>query len=460
MSVARLVWRLPLALSVLVLGACATQWPAYEAPALDLPAPASQSVSLDRQWWKAFGSPALDALIADALVYNFDLAKAAANVEEARANTAAAASLLTPRVDGIAGVDVSRRTFSTASSPTDFDRSITSTAIGGRLSWEIDLWGRIQQMNDAALARLSASEHARNATTLSISSAVAESYFQLLAADAKVDITRRAIGYLRNVTDLEARRWKGGLGTQLAYRQSLAELAATEARLPGLEAGQAKLELALQLLVGRSPRQLAERVNRNASLTLPDVPREFDSALLLRRPDVASAEQLLVAAHADVNAARAEIYPRLNLGILAGLVGSTSSLVSGMPLFFDAQAVLMGPIFDGGLVQSKIDGAQARRDKAVAHYRYTVSLAFKDAYEALVMREATDRQVGSSEIEVQTRRKSLSLTQKSYDAGRSSKYEVLSESIKVLNAELALADARFVQEVSRSQYYKALGGGF
>lgn len=444
---------------LVTLSGCATQWPEYASPQIDLPPPAAASVSVDRQWWKAFGSPELDALINDALIYNFDLAKAAANVAEARANAAAAASLLTPRVDGIAGVESSRRTFTTAASPTDFNRKVTSTAVGAGLNWEIDLWGRIGQLNDAALARLAASEHARNATTLSISSAVAETYFQLLSVDAKVDITRKAIGYLGNVTDLELRRWQGGMGTQLAYRQSQAELAATQARLPSLEAAQAKTELALQLLVGRSPRQLSERVSRGV-LVLPDPPREFDSVLLLRRPDVASAEQLLIAAHADVNSARAEIYPRLNLSILAGLVGSTASLISGMPLFYDARAVLSGPIYDGGLVQAGIDSAEARRTKALAHYRYTVSLAFKDAYEVLVMREAGDKQVQSSEIEVQTRRKSVSLTQKSYEVGRSSKYEVLSESIKVLNAELALADAKYAQQVSRSQYYKALGGGF
>jgi multidrug efflux system outer membrane protein len=458
-SAGRLCFQSGALILLFALFGCATQWPEYSRPQIDLPPAAPQPVSVDRQWWKAFGSPELNALIDDALIYNFDLAKAAANVAEARANTAAAASLLTPRVDGIAGVDSSRRTFATASSPNDFKRKVTSTAVGAGLNWEIDLWGRISQLNDAALARLTASEHARNATTLSISSAVAETYFQLLSADAKVDITRRAIGYLGNVTDLELRRWKGGMGTQLAYRQSLAELAATEARLPSLEAAQAKTVLALQLLVGRSPQQFSDRVARG-TLILPDPPREFDSALLLRRPDVASAEQLLVAAHADVNSARAEIYPRLNLSLLAGLVGSTSSLISGMPLFYDARATLVGPLYDGGLVQSGIDSAEARREKALAHYRYTVSLAFKDAYEALVMREAGDRQIVSSDIEVQTRLKALSLTQKSYEVGRSSKYEVLSESIKALNAELALTDARYAQQVSRSQYYKALGGGF
>jgi outer membrane protein, multidrug efflux system len=447
------------AFCALSLTACASLWPEYESPKIELPEAAGKSVSIDRQWWKAFGSSELDALIDDALIYNFDLAKAAANVAEARANTASAASLLKPRVDGIAGVDASRRTFATAASADDFNREVTSTAVGAGLSWEIDLWGRIRQLNDAALARLAASEHARNATTLSISTTVAETYFQLLMVDNKVDTTRRAIEYLRNMTDLEYRRWKAGMGTQLAYRQSLADLASTEARMPNLVAAQAKTALALRLLVGSSPRELTDRVGRS-SVSLPNPPSEFDSSLLLRRPDVASAEQMLVAAHADVNAARAEIYPKLNLSILAGFVASTSTLVSGMPLFFDARTTLIGPIYDGGLVQSKIDGAEARREKALAHYRYTVSLAFKDAYEALIMREAGDKQIVSSDIEVQTRRTALSLTQKSYEVGRSSKFEVLAESIKVLNAELTLEDAKYAQLVSRSQYYKALGGGF
>jgi multidrug efflux system outer membrane protein len=169
---------------------------------------------------------------------------------------------------------------------------------------------------------------------------------------------------------------------------------------------------------------------------------------------------MLVAAHADINATRAERYPRLNISLLAGLIASSTGVITGFPLFWDASAALTGPIYDAGLVQSKTEGAEARRDKAVAHYRYTLSVAFRDTYEALVLSETSDSQVASSEEEVATRKKSLALTQKSYDAGRSSKFEVLAESIKVLNAELALADARQNQLASRSQYYKALGGGF
>jgi multidrug efflux system outer membrane protein len=199
---------------------------------------------------------------------------------------------------------------------------------------------------------------------------------------------------------------------------------------------------------------------RGTQPVLPDTPREFDSALLLRRPDVASAEQMLIAAHADLNATRAERYPRLNLSLLSGLIASSSGLITGFPLFLDASAGLTGPLYDAGLIQSKADSADARREKALAHYRYTLSLAFRDTYEALVLREMSDSQAASSEVEVATRKKSLVLVKKSYDAGRSSKFEVLAESIRVLIAELSLADARQNQLAARSLYYKALGGGF
>jgi multidrug efflux system outer membrane protein len=451
--------RLLLLLVALGTTACSTMWPEYEKPQIEVPAAPIKPLSLDRQWWKVFGDPVLDRLVAEALENNKDLAKAAAAVDEALANAKSARALLFPRVDGAAKLGSTKRqlTFGQAG---DFEKITSTGSIGAGVSWEIDLWDRIRQTNDAALARYAASEHTRNATSLSISSVVAETWFQLRVLDAKLGITRDAAVNLKTVSNLEYRRWKADVGTELAYRQSLAEFAATEARIPSIEAAVAKTELALQLLVGRSPRAMAQTLQRGADLQVPDTPKEVDPILLLRRPDVASAELLLVAAHADVNSARAENYPRLTLSLLAGFIVSTSKVISGMPLFWDASAGLTGPIFDAGLVQSKVDGAEARKQKALAHYQYTVSVAFRDAYEALVLLDTSDREVKSVEDEVKTRKQSMVLSEKSYDAGRSSKFEVLAETVKVLNAELSLADARLSQLTARSQYFKALGGGF
>jgi outer membrane protein, multidrug efflux system len=441
-----------------VTASCSTMWPDYEKPPIDVPAAPAKPVSIDREWWKSFDDPVLNALVDSALKNNWDLAKAAATVAEAQAAAATARSQLLPRVDGVANVGNTKRQLNIGEK--DFDKATSTASIGAAVNWEIDLWDRIGQMNDAALARLASSQHARDAATLSISGLVTDTWFQLRGLDAKLAITRDAVASLKYASDLEYRRWKAEAGTELAYSQTLAEYSSMAARLPDIEGAISQTELALKLLVGSSPRAMSDAVPRGVMMKLPDTPREVDSVLLLRRPDVASAELLLVAAHADVNSARAEFYPRLTLSLLAGFVASTSNAISGMPLFWDASAGLVGPIFDGGLVQSKVDGAEARRQKALANYQYMVSAAFRDTYQSLVLLETSDREVKSREGEVTTRKRALVLAEKSYDAGRTSKFEVLSETVRVLNSQLYLVDAKFNQFTARSRYYKALGGGF
>lgn len=450
---------LGIALSMAVAG-CTNLWPQYERPAIQLPEPAAapRSVMIDRQWWRAYGDPLLDSLVEQALVNNWDLAKAAANVAEARAAVATASSQLVPRLDGVATASSTRRDVSAG--PFEKDKPVGTGAIGVAASWEIDLWDRIGQMNEAALARLASSEHTRDAVTLSISSLVVDAWLQLHSLDRKLATTRAAAAGLKAAAALEYRRWKAGVGTELAYSQAVAEAASTEARIPVLETALVQSELALKLLVGRSPRAMPDPVARGAAPVLPQTPREVDSMRLLHRPDVASAEQLLVASHADVNSARAEFYPRLNLSALVGFVTSSSKAISGMPMFWDASAGLTGPLFDGGLVQSRVDAAEARKARALAHYQSTVSAAFRDTYLALALLDTTDRQVASFEEEVATRKRAAELAERSYEAGRTSKFEVLTEQVRVLNAQTFLIDARYYQFASRGLYFKALGGGY
>ena len=441
-------------------GCAGMQWPVFQAPQIDLPPPpATKPADIDRQWWKRFADEDLERLVADALTHNFDLAKAAANVREARALVGEARSFLSPRVDVGGRISATQRQLTIGSK--DFNDVTGSAAAGATLNWEWDLWGRIRQTNDAALARLGASEHTRNAVELSVSYAVAEAYFQMLALETKLGVLRESARNLEEITNLEYRRWQAQVGTELAYRQSMAELAATLARIPPIQVAVARTELALQVLAGRSPRQMSAPQSRGDRLpVLPDTPKEFDSQLLLRRPDVASAEQLLIAAHADINAIEAERYPRLTLSILAGLLATTAKAISGVPLYWDITGGLIAPLYDGGLIDSRVEGAQARRDKAEAHYRYAVSVAFRETYEAMVLRDWSDKELAASEYEVDMRKKSVALTEKSYVAGRSSKFEVLTETIKLYNAQLLVVDARQNQYVSRAQLYKALGGGF
>src|SRR5690606_22542738 len=175
-------------------------------------------LSIDRQWWKIFGDPILDGLVEDALANNFDLAKAAANVAEARANTLSVRALRSPRVDGLAKVGATQRQLTLGTE--DINDVTSASAVGLGVNWEIDLWGRIRQMDEAGRARLAASEHTRNATALSISSAVVDTFFELLALDVNLRITEDAQRSLEAVSNLELRRWRAEVGTELAYRQS------------------------------------------------------------------------------------------------------------------------------------------------------------------------------------------------------------------------------------------------
>lgn len=451
--------RCALLLSLVALSACAPTVTEYVRPTIDLPPPLPTPIVVSQDWWKVFGDERLNGLITEALANNQDLAKAAANVAEARANAGIARSMLSPRVDAFGGSHIGEREFGVAEK--DIDNRTSISRIGLAAGWEIDLWGRIRQMNEAALARASASEFTQNATALSVSAAVAENYFILLALDEKQRIMRDSLASLQGVANLEYRRWQGQVGTELAYRQSLAEASSVEARIPEIEFAASRTEVALKLLTGRSPRAMASPIARASVLPQPNnVQRAADPDLLLRRPDIASAEQLLIASNADVNAVRAERYPRISLSFIGAFVGSSSSLIKGMPFFWDAGADATMPVFDGGLIDSKTDAAEARKTRAVAHYSYVVSLAFNEFYEVLYMLDNSDRQVKAYGDEAVARRKSLALNQKSYDAGRSSKYEVLEETVKALNTDLFLVDARLIQLIARVRYYKALGGGY
>jgi outer membrane protein, multidrug efflux system len=458
------LWRciaLALSSASLLVGCATPQWPAYERPALDMPAASARPVAVSPQWWQAFGDPVLDALVAEALANNADLKKTLASLDEARASLGMAQSALSPRLDAFGKAGLNKRYIDFNLLPEPYSKTSSSASAGLSASWEIDLWGRLSLLSDAALARVAASEHTRDAVTLSVSTAMVDAYFQLRALDNQLEILNGVSASLKAVTNLELRRWKAQMGTERAYRQSVAELAGAQSRYPPLEAAVRHTEMAIKFLAGRTPRQMSEPVPRGPGLpTLIVLPDEFDGDVLLRRPDVASAEQMLIAAHADVSAIRAERLPRLNLSSMASLMVTSSKVINGLPLFWDAAAGVSMPLFDGGLLENKADAATARRVRAEVHYRQVLSGAFRECHDAMIDREASEKRYVSLQRLVDTRKASLVLAERSYESGRSTKYEVLGETLKVYEAQLQLVDARLAQYQARSQFYKAVGGGF
>lgn len=447
------------------LSSCSHLSEEYHRPELDLPsAPEGFAENISSQaWWESFGDLELNTWIEEALEHNWDIVKAQARIEEANAGMVSVRSLQTPRIDAVGNISSSRYKIGTNTAIDELDRVTRTASFGLALNWEIDLWGRIKQLNAGAKARWEASQLMKDATALSLSGLVADSYFQWRTLQDKLSITRDGITQLQALTDLEYRRWKAGLGTELKYSQSLAELNAVESQLPLLIEATNRAELTLKVLAGQSPRNLTKASAMNsamktAKIKIPATPVLLDTQLLLRRPDVASAESNLKAAYADVNVSRLERYPRINLSVLAGLLASSSAAISGVPIWLDSGLGAAAPIFDSGLNASKIDASVARRDYASAQYQQTVLQAYRELHEALLAQKSSDQYVQLTEVELASRQNALRLTEKSHQAGRTALYEVLSERLKVLHTKLALSDAKQAQLVSRSRFFKAIGG--
>jgi multidrug efflux system outer membrane protein len=359
-------------LAVLLLAGCAVQ-PTYQRPAVELPQAWKESApryATDGRWWKIYGDPGLDKLVDEALLHNADIALAVARVDEARAQLGISESYLYPRVD--ATFDRSRSLNSTATGlfPPNIPREQNNYRAAARVSYEVDLWGKLRAGTTAARADLLATESARDTVRLALVAQVVRSYFTLSALDARVELTRRTIALREDALRLQRRRNVNGLISDFELRQLEAEAATVRAQLPPLERDRDTEEAALAVLLGRSPRAIFEdAVSRGAAgtnLMSTVLPEGMPSELLLRRPDVAEAEQRMIAANARIAEARSAMFPSI---VLTGLLGSESAalagLFSGPAGMWTLAAAFLQPIFQGGRLEAETEVAKAREAQAL-----------------------------------------------------------------------------------------------
>ena len=447
-----------------------TLGPAYERPAAALPenwtdSPTQGVKAPAARWWTMYGDPALDRLVEEALTYNQDLALVTARVDEARALAQIADSLRMPSVDATFDRD---RTRSSERSPLPIPPSaIERNSYRGQLnvSYEVDLWGRLKSASKAAQAELLASEANRETVRIALATEVVRAYFALVAFDAQVEATGRSLVLRSDGLTLQKIRGNAGLINEFTLRQLEAEVAAARAQLPALEANRTAQELALAVLLGRSPRAIMEgAVARRAEQgepAAPVVPEGLPSDLLLRRPDVASAEQLLIANNARISEARAALFPRIGLsGYLGSESAALSDLFTGPARIWSLGFGLAQPIFQGGRLFAEIDAVKARERQAVAQYQRTLQEAFRE------VRQALNTQVKAREVfEAESMRtvalgEALRLARIRYQNGLLSQLEVLDSERNLLQAELNRSDALRVQRAAVADLVKALGGGW
>ncbi|WP_288392088.1 efflux transporter outer membrane subunit [uncultured Herbaspirillum sp.] len=456
--------RLLLVALPLLLAACQSMAPTYQRPAAPVAAhypqqPAGMEAEAQALGWQAyFRDPQLQALITQALTNNRDLRVAALRVEEARALYGIQRADLLPSIGAQVGVDRSR-------TPADLNltqRPLVGSAYQAGLglsNWEIDLWGRLRSLSDAALQSALASEATRRAAALSLVAQVADAYLELAELDERLAIARDTIASRQESYRIFSRRVEVGATSRLNLTQIETLLTQAQALGAQLEQLRAQRVNALSLLVG-APLELPAGQARTAlNATFPELAAGTPSLLLTRRPDVVAAELRLKAANANIGAARAAFFPSISL---TGNLGTASAELSG--LFRDGSQAwtfspsITLPIFTAGRLRNNLDLAEVRRDIAVANYEKTVQGAFRDVADALAARQWLTRQLAIAETAEQVQSERARLSTLRYDNGAAPFLDVLDAQRDLLSARQQRVQIRRALLSSAVALYAALGG--
>lgn len=459
-----------IALAVLVSG-CAAVGQNYKRPAMAPPdqfrgvqgAPAPESLA-DAGWWKVFEDPALQGLIREGLAKNLDLKVAAARVVEARALAGVAKSYLYPTIGvGFGYSGETRSRLAEPDLPKDVMPDVTynNVALTGSLSWEIDLFGRLRRDREAAVAQYFATEEGRRAVLITLVGDISSTYFFLREVELELEIARRTVKLNDDTVTYYVNRLAGGVSNRLEVDQAKANRSITAAAIPDLEQQQAIAENALCVLLGRVPGNVERGRALNDQQLLPSVPAGVPATLLERRPDVVQAEQFLVAANANVGAAKALFYPTISLtGSMGSLSGSFVNLLRPDSLIWSLGAGIFQPVFNGNRIKRNYEATQARFDQAIAQYQKAALNAYREVADSLVTIEKLGQRRAELEPGVEALRDAVQLSRSRYDNGLSTYLEVILADQQLFQQELQLAQVRGQQLRAVSQLYRALGGGW
>ncbi|HSW11938.1 MAG TPA: efflux transporter outer membrane subunit [Solimonas sp.] len=455
--------RLASMLVAALLSACALG-PDYQRPALDAPERIrgdgmAQESWGDLGWWDVYQDPALSALIRQSMTSNLDMRIAAARIEQARASAGVSRVQQLPQIDASAAV--SRRKTSESVTAAGADRLGEQGSASVALSWELDLWGRLRRLNQAARADLLASEYARRGVATSLVADIATSYFSLQSFDRRLDITRRTVGAREDFLQLTRAQFQRGVVSGLDVASAEAQLAIAQANQPALERSAAQAEHLLSLLLGGNPGGIERSPSDATQAPMPDTPAGLPSRLLERRPDILQSEQALVAANARIGAAKAALFPTISLtGSLGVLSNDVSSLFTGGAGNWSAGVGLLQPMLNAERNLYQVDLADARKREALLAYEKTVRNAFREVADSLVSREKSAAVLQAQQQQVDALRRAVEISKARYKSGYSSYFDVISADRDLFNAELSHDAARLDAQLSLVQLYRALGGGW
>lgn len=463
-------WRLLMAGTTLVaLSGCMSLAPEHNRPEAPVPQtysadfvdyPASGQPVPMLPWRTYFTDPLLQSLIETALDNNRDLRQAILRVEEAGAAFRILRGDRFPEVS-VGGQGARSRM------PGDLSGNIGQPMVGGEYraevglsSWELDLWGRVRNLETSALESWLATDAARRAVQVSLIAEVADGYLGLRELDERVGIARRTVATHEDSYRIFQLRYDVGATSKLDAIQVQTLLTQAQALLAQLEQQRAQQINALRLLVGGNPQLLPQQAPFDKSNILAPITAGLPSDLLIQRPDIVAAEHRLRAANANIGAARAAFLPRI---ALTGSFGTASAELDGL---FESGSrawafvpTLSLPIFDGGRRRANLELSEVRRDIAVAEYEQSIQIAFREVADALAARHWLSRQLEVTRVARDVQAERVRLAQLRYDHGSSAYLEVLDAQRDLLETEQQLVVMRREMLSSQISLYSALGGG-
>ena len=460
--------RFALRLGAFLLTGC-TVGPNYKRPVV--PAPPQYRYSdpdgarsiADTKWFDLFQDEVLRQLVNEALQQNFDLRIAAERVLQARAALGITRSQLYPQVNAVGEFEAVRTskvgsiTFLPRSAYTD----VSFTQAGFSLGWELDVWGRIRRLTESARAQYLASEEARRGVITTLVSDVTSTYFELRERDLELEIGRKTLDIAANSLRIVLARHTGGTATGLDVSQAQQFLYTATAQIAATERSIGQTEDALSLLLGKSPSDIPRGKPLESLAVPPQVPPGLPSSLLERRPDIRQTEQQLIAANAQIGAAKALYFPQISLtGLLGGQSRALTDLFTRPAEQWNIAPAANLPIFTAGRLRSNVRLTEAEQREALITYQRTIENAFREVSDALIAFRKTVEQRSQEEQLVNALMESDRLSTLRYRGGLDSYLQVLDAERNLFQGQLVLAQLRRQELVSIVQLYRALGGGW
>ena len=441
--------------------------PKYKRPAVDVPqeyrasapqqAAAASSLG-NEQWWQVYQDPVLTRLIHTAIAQNYDVRIAATRVLEAQAQVGITRANQLPSANVGADVFSQQNAKVTKLFPAN---QVNGGELNLSVIWNLDFWGKYRRQTEAARAQLLATEWGQRAVVSSLIANVATAYFELRALDSELDIAKRTLASRQQSLQLTHVLESHGSGSGLDVSQAEQLVYTASETIPDLERQIQQQENVLSVLLGENP----ESIPRGRALTEQPVPQNvpagLPSELLKRRPDVRQAEEYMVAANAQIGAAKASFFPNLSLTGLGGLESNALHQFITVPSeTWYAAFNVSQPVFQGGALRSQLRLARANWEESVLSYQQTVQNSLEQVSNALIASQKDREFREQQELLTGAAQRTDQLSEVLYKNGGASYLQVLTSETNYFSAELNLVQAQLNERLALVQLYQALGGGW